>query len=243
MARVPGGDGWDDVAVEEPLEIRVNGAPAAVTMRTPGQDLDLAAGFLWTEGVIDGADDLRALAVVAENVVDAVLAEGVPANRARLADRAAFASSACGICGVAGLERLRRSAAPRRALVHDFDAVTALPARLRAAQAGFALTGGLHAAALVVGDELCALREDVGRHNAVDKVLGARLREDALPLDAIGLFVTSRAGYEIVAKALVAGVGWVAAIGAPTSLAVQAATAAGLPLWAWVRPDRATRYA
>jgi FdhD protein len=234
----------DTLVVEEPLELRVDGIPAAITMRTPGDDLDLAAGFLWTEGVVDGPDDLRALAVVAENVVDAVLAEGVPHARARAADRALYATSSCGICGKASLERLRRPTGGVRGWEPSPAVLLALPERLRAHQPVFAETGGLHGAALFdPRGEVLLAREDVGRHNAVDKVLGARLRADALPLAGLGVVVSSRAGFEVVQKCAAAGVGALVAVGAPSSLAVEAARSVGMGLWAWARGSRATRYA
>jgi FdhD protein len=225
----------DEVAVEEPLELRVEGIAAAITMRTPGDDLDLAAGFLWTEGVIDGADDLKALAVVAENTVDARLAEGVPPARARSSDRQLYAASSCGVCGKASLERLSRTLGPVPGWVPTEAVLSALPGALAAHQEGFRRTGGLHAAALFSADGtiVCA-REDVGRHNAVDKVLGARLRADA-GVDGLGLLVSSRASFEIVQKAWSAGIGCVAAVGAPSTLAIETARAAGIALLAWVR--------
>lgn len=244
VERWPDGPDTDAIAVEEPLEIRVEGVPTAVTMRTPGADLDLAAGFLWTEGVIDGVDDLRALAVVGQNVVDVRLAEGVPPARARSADRALYATSSCGICGKASIDRIRRDAPPVVPWDPDLATLLALPARLRAAQHTFAATGGLHGAALFdAAGALSDAREDVGRHNAVDKVLGARLRADATDLAALGLVVSSRAGFEIVQKALVAGVPVVACLGAPTSLAVETAKAAGMRLFGWLREDRVVKYA
>ncbi|MFZ5482035.1 MAG: formate dehydrogenase accessory sulfurtransferase FdhD [Myxococcota bacterium] len=243
VRRHPGGDGEDEVPVEEPLEIRVEGEPVAITMRSPGDDLDLVAGFLFTEGVVDGPDDVRAMAEVAENTVDVRLAEGVPAARARSADRALYATSSCGVCGKASLDRLLRDVAPARAWTPSPEVLGSLPARLRAAQPGFGVTGGVHAAALFdARGELLVVREDVGRHNAVDKVLGARFRADALDFDALGLVVSSRAGFEIVQKALVARVPVVAALGAPTSLAVEAARSAGMVLVGWLRGDRFNVY-
>ena len=233
----------DTIAVEEPLEIRIEGRPVAITMRTPGHDLDLAAGFLWTEGVVEVRDDLRALARVADNVVDAVLAEGVPAARLRAADRALYATSSCGICGKASLDRLRVPEGRVTAPDLSPDGVLALAAALRTHQPLFELTGGVHGALLAEADgTVIVAREDVGRHNAVDKVLGACLRAD---LDVAGrvLVVSSRAGFEIVQKAASCGVGALVAVGAPTSLAVEAAGHVGLALWGWVRTDRATRYA
>ena len=228
----------DVVAVEEPLEIRIEGIPAAITMRTPGDDLDLAAGFLLTEGVVDGWDDIRALAVVAENVVDVRLAEGVPAARARSADRALFSSSSCGICGKASLDRLVLRCAPVRGWCPEPAVLALLPTQLTGSQVLFAQTGGTHGAALFdPGGELSAAREDVGRHNAVDKTIGARLRTEGA-FAGHGLVTTSRAGFEIVQKAVVAGLGCVVSVGAPTSLAVEAAKRAGMVLVGWHQGHR-----
>lgn len=232
-------EGEESVAVEEPLEIRVEGEPTAVTMRTPGDDLDLAVGFLRTEGVIDGRDDLRAVAIVGENRVDVRLAEGVPRERARSADRALYATSSCGICGKASVDRIVRSARRVSAWEPPRELLLALPERLRAGQAAFHGTGGLHAAALFDADGvLHDLREDVGRHNAVDKVIGARVRADREDLDHLGIVVSSRAGFEIVQKAIVAGIPVVVCLGAATSLAVEAASAGGVLLVTWARADR-----
>lgn len=235
----------DEVAVEEPLEIRVDDRPLAVTMRTPGHDLDLAAGFLLTEGVIDGADDLTALAGLNENTVGVRLAEGVPAHRVARAARDLYATSACGICGKASLDRIRAAAPPLTSRWEVDPAVlTRLPERLGRAQPGFHRTGGLHAAALVDFDgSMEVLREDIGRHNAVDKVLGWRLRADRVPVDDRILLVSSRAGFEIVQKARVAGIPAVAAMGAASSLAVDLAVESGMVLIGFLRPDRFVRYA
>ena len=243
----------DDVCVEEPLEIRVEGRPLAVLMRTPGNDPELVAGFLYTEGVIDGPDDLAALAHVDRpgdergNTVDVRLAAGVEAHRARLerAQRELYASSACGVCGKASIDRLLFATPPR---VRVADPPTAmllqLQPALRRAQVGFARTGGQHAAALFDFDgQLELLREDIGRHNAVDKVLGARLLADRVPVDDRVLFVSGRAGWEIVQKALVARVPVVAAVGAASSLAIDLAREGGLALYAFVRDQSLNRYA
>jgi FdhD protein len=227
----------------------VEGVPTAITMRTPGHDLDLVAGFLFTEGVVDGIDDVRAMAEVGENTVDVRLAEGVPAARARSADRALYATSSCGICGKASIERLRRDLPSVSPWSPSEEILHSLPSRLRAAQATFGATGGLHGAALFdATGELFDVREDVGRHNAVDKVIGARvrspiLRPDPLDLRGFGLVSSSRAGFEIVAKALVAGIPVIATIGAPSSLAVETARAARMTLIGWLREDRYTVYA
>ncbi len=240
----------DRVAAEDPLEIRVEGEPTAVTMRTPGDDLDLAAGFLFTEGVIDGPDDLHALAHVDDpgaprgNTVDCILAAGVPGARRDRARREFFASSSCGICGKATIDRVFQHISPRphRPLPPPAR-LHALPAALREAQAVFGVTGGLHAAGLFRPDgTLDLLREDVGRHNAVDKVVGARLRADRVPCDDVWLVVSGRAGFEIVQKALVAGIPLLAAVGAPSSLAVELADRGGLTLLGFLRDGRFNLY-
>ena len=223
----------DQVAAEEPLEVRVEGRAAAITMRTPGHDLDLVAGFLLGEGVIDGIDDVRALAEVGPNVVDVRLAEGVPAARARLADRELYATSSCGVCGKASLDRLPRPKQLAAGWVPTRELVQAVAASLNGQMPLFAATGGCHGAALFnQGGALVLVREDVGRHNAVDKVLGAALREERLVAD-LGLVVSSRAGFEIVQKASAAGVPVVVCMGAATSLAVDAAAHAGVALFGW----------
>lgn len=240
----------DVVAVEEPLEIRLEGRSLAITMRTPGHDFDLVAGFLRGEGVIDGPDDILAMAHVdapdrAEgNTVDLRLSSGIGPERRLRAQRERFASSACGVCGKASIEALRQQAAP---ITSGFELppelLLALPARLRRAQDAFAHTGGLHAAALVDSQgELEVLREDIGRHNAVDKVIGWRLRSDRLPVDDRLLLISGRAGFEIVQKAWMAGIPAIAAIGAPSSLAVTLCREAGIALHGFLRPDSVNRY-
>lgn len=242
--RFPDGPPQDVVVEEEPLEIRVEGQLVAITMRTPGDDLDLVAGFLWTEGVVEAPDDLRAMAAVGPNTVDVRLAEGVPPARARSADRQLYATSSCGICGTASLNRLFRQRGPiQRPYVPADDLLSALAARLDAAQLTFAQTGGLHAAARFdATGKLDLLREDVGRHNAVDKVFGAALRADDIDFAQAGLVVTSRAGFEIVQKAWSVGIPTVVTMGAPTSLAIAAAARAGITLIGWLRPGRFTVY-
>ncbi|MBA2320044.1 MAG: formate dehydrogenase accessory sulfurtransferase FdhD [Deltaproteobacteria bacterium] len=240
----------DCVAVEEPLEIRVEGVPLAVVLRSPGHDLDLAAGFLFTEGVIDGPDDLVAIAHLsgdpARNTVDVRLAGGVTAHRDALAraTRELYATSSCGVCGKASIDRLEVLATPRADwLAADPALLVGLPARLQALQPGFAATGGLHGAALVGFDGAIDLaREDVGRHNAVDKVLGARLRADRVPVGDRVLVVSSRAGFEVVQKAAVAGIPLVAALGAPTSLAIDLAQRMRVTLVGFLREDRYNVY-
>ena len=236
----------DHVAVEEPLEIRVGSEPLAVLMRTPGRDRDLVAGFLLTEGVIDGLDDLHALAPCtdpsrphAENVFVVRLAAGCRVSQAR---RSIVTSASCGVCGKATIESLHQRIRPFSS-VRPLDRA-ALRTAARAAgeqQTVFRRTGGLHAAVLVTGDRV-DLAEDVGRHNAVDKVLGAALLEDRLPLPDALLWVSGRAGFEIVQKALVAGVPGLACVGAPSSLAVRMAAESGMTLLGFCRDDRFNVY-
>ena len=243
----------DVVAVEEPLEIRVEGRPLAVTMRTPGHDRELVAGFLYSEGLVDGADDLAAVAHVRDpadpqdNTVDVRLAEGIRADEGRFASaqRAFYASSSCGVCGKATIENLHVGAPPLDGPVRvDLASLLALPDRMRAAQPTFDATGGLHAAALFSFDgQLEVLREDIGRHNAVDKVLGHRLLADRVPVDDRVLLVSGRIGFEILQKALVARVPVVAAVGAPSSLAVQLARESNLQLVGFLRDGTCNEYA
>lgn len=244
-------DDVDLVAVEEPLEVRLEGRPVAVTMRTPGEDLDLVAGFLLTEGVVDGADDIVAMAHVDDpadprgNTVDVRLSPGVPAARRERAVRELFASSSCGVCGKASIDRVHLQAPPLSSRLEPApDVIFGLGMRLRQGQEAFARTGGLHAAALFTpGGELEALREDIGRHNAVDKVIGWRLRQDRVPLSGRILVVSGRAGFEIVQKAWMAGVPALVAVGAPSSLAIDLARQAGMTLVGFLRDGRYNRYA
>ena len=239
MTRLQGGAGETSVVVEEPLEVRLDGAPVAVTMRTPGQDTELAVGFLITEGVIRDPAALASATHCAEdaNVVEVRSvpgAAGVEPPRAR----AFVASSSCGVCGKAALDAVRVRAPDVRG---DRTAVSAelilsLPARLREAQALFAATGSLHAAGLfsASGEPLCA-REDIGRHNAVDKVVGWAAMRERLPLRASVLLLSGRCGFELVQKALVAGIPIVASISGPSTLAVDLAREAGMTLACFVR--------
>jgi len=245
----------DTLAAEEPLEIRVGGRALTVTMRTPGHDFDLAAGFLVSEGVVSVAEQLCAIRYCAGaardsantfNVVDVVLAPGVPAPDASL-ERNFYTTSSCGLCGKASLEAVRTSA---RWVVADDpliiapEVLAALPERLRAAQRVFDSTGGLHAAGLFTGDgELICLREDVGRHNAVDKTIGYAVRSGLLPLRATILMVSGRASFELVQKALMAGIPMLAAVSAPSSLAVDLAADNGLTLVGFLRGNSMNVYA
>ena len=240
----------DDLAVEEPLEIRVDGQAVAVTMRTPGDDFDLALGFCLTEGIIAAADDVATMRYCADpgveqtyNLVD--LRRRTPAPVGDHLRRNVYTSSSCGICGTASIAAVRA----RTGDVSGDDVtvaaatLTELPERLAQAQRVFARTGGLHAAGLYAADgtALC-VREDVGRHNAVDKVVGWAAREKRLPLHATVLMVSGRVAFEIVQKALTGGVPVVAAVSAPTSLAVSAAEAAGMTLVGFVRGSRLNLY-
>jgi FdhD protein len=235
----------DTLAAEEPLEIRVDRRALAVTMRTPGHDLDLTLGFLLTEGVIRSADDVRTAQVCAGgattntyNVVDVVLAGGVPAPVTD-PSRNFYTTSACGVCGKASIEAVRT----RSAYEVDTDPVrvdpatlTRLPELLRGVQRTFDSTGGLHAAGLFTVDgQLVVAREDVGRHNAVDKVVGWAVRERRLPLSGQVLLVSGRASFELTQKASMAGIPVLAAVSAPSTLAVELAEEVGVTLVGFLR--------
>jgi FdhD protein len=243
----------DPVAVEEPLEVRVNGEQLMVTMRTPGDDIDLVHGLLHSEGVIGGAEDVTLARYCAGsgpdgmntyNVLDVSLAPGVAPPTA--ADRRqVLTTSACGICGSTSIDQvLRRS---RHLLPSEFRVPAALvrsgPVRLREQQRVFAKTGGLHAAGLLGRDGgMVCVREDVGRHNTVDKVVGWALRQQRLPLSDSILVVSGRASYELTQKAVLAGIGMLVAVSAPSSLAVDLAAEAGLTLVGFVRAESMNVY-
>jgi FdhD protein len=243
----------DPLAVEEPLEIRLAGAsgdhaPLAVTLRTPGADRELVAGLLYAEGIVDRREEILSLEPL----------PGVAASGSRLLARLAappaagaatarpfLSTSACGACGKGALEAvLAEGFPPLPPGPHvDVTRLQSLPDRMRAAQTLFAETGGLHAAALFSPrGELLLLREDIGRHNAVDKVVGALLLAGALPAGEAILVVSGRAGFEVVQKALRAGVPVLAAVGAPSSLAARLASRAGMTLAGFVRPGRCNVY-
>ncbi|WP_027342725.1 formate dehydrogenase accessory sulfurtransferase FdhD [Hamadaea tsunoensis] len=242
----------DLLAGEEPLEIRVGKKPLAVTMRTPGDEIDLALGFLLTEGVITTAEDVYTAQLCAGaetpntyNVVDVVLAPHVPAPDPT-AERNFYTTSSCGVCGKASIDAIRtRSRFDVRAdpVTVDAAVLVGLPDKLRPAQRAFARTGGLHAAALFTADgELLAAREDVGRHNAVDKLVGWALKDGRLPLAGTVLMLSGRAGFELTQKAWMAGISVVAAVSAPSSLAVELADAAGQTLVGFLRGDSMNVY-
>lgn len=241
-------NGQDEVAREEPLEIRVDTRSVAVVMRTPGHDDELAAGFLVSEGLLQSPDQIGALRPHPRNrsgnVIDVFLKPEVSVDFATLT-RHVFGASSCGLCGKASI----------RALKGRFPKLTArlkvvapmlleLPGRMAAAQAAFSRTGGLHAAALFSGDgQLTCLREDVGRHNAVDKLLGRALLDGRLPLSGCLLLVSGRTSFEILQKALAGGLAVVAAVGAPSSLAVDFARENGQTLVGFLRDGRFNVYA
>ncbi|GAA3783187.1 formate dehydrogenase accessory sulfurtransferase FdhD [Streptomyces phyllanthi] len=247
----------DTLVAEEPLEIRLGGKPLAITMRTPGDDFALAAGFLVSEGVLGLAEELANIVYCAGaatdgvsntyNVVDVRLAPGVPTPTITL-ERNVYTTSSCGLCGKASLDAVRTTArwpiADTPQLRVETDLLAALPSRLRAAQQVFDRTGGLHAAALFSKEgELLDLREDVGRHNAVDKLIGRALRSGDLPLSQHILLVSGRASFELAQKAVMAGIPVLAAVSAPSSLAVDLATETGLTLVGFLRGDSMNVYA
>ena len=245
----------DLLAVEEPLEIRLSyqyenefiQKSISITMRTPGNDFDLAAGFLFTEGIIQQSEQIAGLqhCGTQNNVVKITLAKNVSIDFDRL-QRHFYTSSSCGVCGKTSIEALHATACPvlpknnfgfHTAIIHG------LPAKLRAAQSVFDSTGGLHAAALFDADgNLQILREDVGRHNAVDKLIGAQLQSGKIPLHKNLLLVSGRVSFELVQKALMGGIPILAAVGAPSSLAVELANNFGMTLLGFVRDDRFNIY-
>ena len=237
-------DDLDLVVVEEPLEIRVGEKPIAVTMRTPGDDFELAAGFLFTENIVQERAMIEGIRHWGSpNVVRVALREGARVDLEKI-HRHFYATSSCGICGKSSIDAVRVKTMPVSTATYlGADVLNAMPETLKASQGRFAETGGLHAAALFSTDgQLLLAREDVGRHNAVDKVIGSRFLDGTLPLDSCVLLVSGRAGFEIVQKAIVAGIGIIAAVGAPSSLAVDIATEMGATLVGFVRDGRFNVY-
>ncbi|MEO5821096.1 MAG: formate dehydrogenase accessory sulfurtransferase FdhD [Vicinamibacteraceae bacterium] len=237
----------DDVAVEAALEVRLNGDAFSVTMRTPGADRELAAGFLFTEGIVTALGDIVAVTVdPSADIVDVELSADRSAAVAvqRDARRQVTTTSSCGMCGRPDLASTRLTAppiAPARAV--DADVIRALPARIAPLQETFAATGGLHAAALCTLDgDIVDTAEDVGRHNAVDKIIGRQLLAGRLPLADALLFVSGRTSFEILQKAWLAGIPVVAAVSAPSSLAIDLALEAGITLIGFVRGGRFNIY-
>jgi FdhD protein len=241
----------DELAAEEPLEIRVRGRAISVTMRTPGHDEELAGGFLLTEGIVRRREDILKVEHCGRNeegnVVNVLLAPEVPVDFARLT-RHVFASSSCGLCGKASIDAVRGHFPPIDPnggdLRIDAAVLASLPGMMRQAQASFDRTGGLHAAAVFdARGTMIVLREDVGRHNAVDKVIGHCLRNGPAPLDRHVLLVSGRSSFEIMQKALAGRVPIVAAVSAPSSLAVQFAADSGQTLVGFLRGERMNVYA
>lgn len=257
----------DTLVAEEPLEIRLNGKPLAITMRTPGDDFALAAGFLVSEGVLGAADELQNIVYCAGatvdgsntyNIVDVKTAPGVVIPDITL-ERNVYTTSSCGLCGKASLDAVRTTARWPIDDTHDAHGahggeappvridpalLAQFPDRLRAAQRVFDRTGGLHAAALFTEDgELLDIREDVGRHNAVDKLVGRALQNGALPLSRTILLVSGRASFELAQKAVMAGIPVLAAVSAPSSLAVDLAMESGLTLVGFLRGASMNVYA
>jgi FdhD protein len=234
----------DTLAVEEPLEIRVGGRPVTVTMRTPGHDIDLAIGFLVTEGLVARPSDVTSATACADNVVDVTIAGELPELSVQ---RNFYTTSSCGMCGKASIDAVRTTSAYDVAadpVVVEGGVLVSLPARLREAQRVFDRTGGLHAAGLFTADgELLCLREDVGRHNAVDKVVGWAVPAGRLPAAGTVLQVSGRASFELVQKAVMAGIPVLAAVSAPSSLAVELAEETGLTLVGFLRGTSYNVYA
>ena len=241
----------DYLAAEEPLEIRVGDNPLSVTMRTPGNDMELAAGFLFTEGIVERRAQILGLeenagenAANRANAVRAKLSPEAMPDFAKMR-RHFFAASSCGICGKASIDavRARTLVPPSAGFRLEAEALVHMPDALRESQAVFGRTGGLHAAALFsAGGELLVLREDIGRHNAVDKVIGWALLDERVPLSDTVLLVSGRGGFEIVQKAIVAGLPVVACVSAPSSLAVQLARELGQTLIGFLRGRRFVIY-
>ena len=246
----------DTLVAEEPLEIRLNGKPLAITMRTPGDDFALAAGFLVSEGVLAAASDLQNIVYCAgaiadgsntSTVGDVRTAPGVSLPDFTL-ERNVYTSSSCGLCGKASLDAVRTTTrwpiadSPRLRVTPAL--LSGLPERLREAQRVFDRTGGLHAAALFTEDgELLDIKEDVGRHNAGDKLVGRALQNGELPLSRTVLLVSGRASFELAQKAVMAGIPMLAAVSAPSSLAVDLATETGLTLVGFLRGGSMNVYA
>lgn len=245
--RVSGGTtvaAQDLLAVEEPLEIRIDDQPISITMRTPGNDAELAAGFLYCEGILESAEAIEELRVTG-NSVTIRLKSGVELDLDRL-NRHFYTTSSCGVCGKASLAALAALGCRRLSRdgpAYPLDLIPELPGKLRTAQGVFEHTGGLHAAGLFDFEgRLCSVREDIGRHNAVDKLIGAELLAGRVPLSDRLLLLSGRASFELVQKALRAGIPLLAAVGAPSSLAVETARRYNMTLLGFVRDGRFNIY-
>jgi FdhD protein len=228
----------DDLTIEEPLEIRVGRKPIATTMRTPGHDEELAAGFLLSEGIVRGSDQIASVSMSGENRVVMELRDGVKLNL-NSTKRFGTISSSCGLCGKPSIEAIRQNFAAVRSndIRIDIETLLSLPETLRKAQSDFARTGGIHAAGIFgMNGKLKIAREDIGRHNAVDKAIGRALLDELLPLERHLLLVSGRASFEIIQKALAGGIPIVAAVSAPSSLAVELARDSNQTLIGFLRP-------
>jgi FdhD protein len=239
----------DALAAEEPLEIRIGNSPLTVTMRTPGHDEELATGFLWSEGIVDDPSQIAALHAYVTTAGGKTNGMEVELRNCEFdpgqLQRNFFAASSCGICGKASIDAIRQRGlrAPNPGFNFDPELLCTLPDKLREAQTVFSRTGGLHAAALFdSAGNLVVLREDIGRHNAVDKVVGLALLQGRLPLSEHVMLVSGRGGFEIVQKALSAGLPILASVSAPSSLAVQLARELGLTLVGFLRGRRFVVY-
>ena len=228
----------DDLTIEEPLEIRVGREPIATTMRTPGHDEELAAGFLLSEGIVRARDQIARISVSGDNRVDVEL---VASMKLKLNSTKRFGtiSSSCGLCGKISIDAIRQhfTAIPSTDIRIDIETLLSLPEKLRNAQSDFARTGGIHAAGIFgVDGKLKIAREDIGRHNAVDKAIGRTFLDELLPLERHLLLVSGRASFEIIQKALAGGIPIVAAVSAPSSLAVEFARNNNQTLIGFLRP-------
>jgi len=235
----------DTVAVEDPLEIRIGRSRVAITMRTPGHDRELAAGFLFGEGILTRSDQISAIEITKRNEVIVRLRRGEQAANLERSRRNFYMTSSCGVCGKASIDAVRAQGCGLLPL--DFavahSIIESLPERLRAAQPTFHQTGGLHAAGLFDGEgKLLSIFEDVGRHNAVDKLIGAEFIAGRIPLRDRIIVVSGRTSFELVQKTVMAGAPILAAVGAPSSLAVELALRIRLTLCGFVRKDRFNVY-
>ena len=228
----------DDLTIEEPLEIRVGRKPIATTMRTPGHDEELAAGFLLSEGIVRDRDQIANISVSGDNRVVVEFTAGVK-SKLHSARRFGTISSSCGLCGKTSIDAIRQNFPAVRStdIRIDIETLLSLPEKLRNAQSDFARTGGIHAAGIFgVDGKLQIAREDIGRHNAVDKTIGRAFLDEQLPLERHLLLVSGRASFEIIQKALAAGIPIVAAVSAPSSLAVELARDSNQTLIGFLRP-------
>ena len=235
----------DDLTIEEPLEIRVGRKPIATTMRTPGHDEELAAGFLLSEGVVRARDQIASVSVSGDNRVVVAFTAGVKL-KLNSTKRFGTISSSCGLCGKTSIDAIRQNfpAVPSTDIRIDIETLLSLPETLRNAQSDFARTGGIHAAGIFGMDgKLKIAREDIGRHNAVDKAIGRAFLGELLPLERHLLLVSGRASFEIIQKALAAGIPIVAAVSAPSSLAVELARDSNQTLISFLRPPSFNIYA